>query len=53
MEEKAIKPNDPVTIEYTAKSAYHKAGTQETVHRVLAEKFVVKKGIAKIVKKEE
>ena len=52
MEEKAIKPNDPVTIEYTAKSAYHKAGTQETAHRVLAEKFV-KKGIAKIVKKEE
>lgn len=52
MEEKAIKPNDPVTIEYTAKSAYHKTGTQETVHRVLAEKFV-KKGIAKIVKKEE
>lgn len=52
MNEKAIKPNDPVTIEYTAKSAYHKAGTRETVHRVLAEKFV-KKGIAKIVKKEE
>lgn len=52
MENKATKPNDPVTIEYTAKSAYHKAGEKEAVHRVLAEKFV-KKGIAKIVKKEE
>lgn len=52
MEKNAIKPNDPVTIEYTAKSAYHEAGKRETVHRVLAEKFV-KKGIAKIVKKEE
>lgn len=52
MEKQATKPNDPVTIEYTAKSAYHKAGVQETVHRVLAAKFV-KKGIAKIVKKEE
>lgn len=52
MEEKATKPNDPVTIEYTAKAAYHKDGKQETVHRVLAEKFV-KKGIAKIVNKEK
>lgn len=50
--EKTIKRVDPVNIEYTAKCAFHKTGTQETVHRVLAEKFV-KKGIAKIVKKEE
>lgn len=48
-EEKVIYKNDLVTVEFNEKSAYHKKGDREEVHRVMAEKFE-KKGIAKIVK---
>lgn len=50
--EKEIKRVNPVTIEYTAKAYAHKAGDRDTVHKVLAE-TLVKKGVAKIVKKGE
>ena len=48
-EKKVIYKNDLVTVEFNEKSAYHKKGDREEVHRVMAEKFE-KKGIAKIVK---
>lgn len=43
-----IDPKDAVTIEYTDKAAYHKAGDRATIHRYLAGKLE-KKGIAKII----
>ncbi len=45
---KGIDPKDAVTIEYTDKAAYHKAGDRATIHRYLAGKLE-KKGIAKII----
>ena len=48
-EEKKVKGNDPVTIEWTAKCKFHKAGTKSTIHKEQADKFV-KSGKAKLVK---
>lgn len=47
-EEKVLK-GDNVVIEYTNKSAFHKAGETATVHRLAADKLV-KKGFATLKK---
>lgn len=44
-----VKKDDLVEVIYNEKSAYHKAGEKELVHRICAKKLE-KKGIAKIVK---
>ena len=49
-EERKVKGNDPVTIEWLGKSKFHKAGSKSVVHRIQAEKFV-KSGKAKIAGK--
>lgn len=48
-EEKIVYKKDLVTVEFNDKSAYHKKGDREVVHRIMGEKYE-KKGIAKIVK---
>lgn len=49
-----VKPKDDVTIEWTDKDKFHKAGTTSTVHRVQAEKLIAagkaKKATAKAEK---
>lgn len=49
-EEKKVKAQDPVLIEYTDKARFHKAGQLEKVHSLQAEKLIAK-GVAKYPKK--
>lgn len=49
IEGKKVMKNDNVTIVYTEKSRFHKAGEEAVLHRLAAEKLVAK-GFAKLKK---
>nr|DAM73904.1 MAG TPA: hypothetical protein [Caudoviricetes sp.] len=48
-EARVVYKDDMVKIVYTNKSAYHKEGEEDTVHRLQAEKLV-KKGVARMAR---
>ena len=48
-EQRVVYKDDMVKIVYTNKSAYHKEGEEDTVHRLQAEKLI-RKGVAKMSK---
>lgn len=48
-DQKVVKVDDKMTIEYTAKAEFGKPGEKVTVHRLVAEKLIAKE-FAKEVK---
>jgi hypothetical protein len=47
-----VKPQDPVTVEWTASATHHAEGTTSTIHRVQAERLA-KRGVCKIKRKRD